>query len=143
MPLDARHLLRDQQSTDATEGLRRFHRGRTRIFSTRTIEAPQMDNPTAWRLIGLHCDLEQPADVLRVIRPNANVPAVGALVRLTARNEDAFFSGSFQDLLQRLSEGAAIAKDQAGSGTRSGYVQRDAFLGLPLELIKPVIQVFF
>src|ERR1700678_2585333 len=102
-----------------------------------------MENPPAWRLIGLHRAFEQPADVLGVVRPNENVPVVHALVRLTARNEDAFFSASFQDLLQRLSDAAAIAKDQPGSGTRRGYVQRDAFLGLPLELIKPVIQVFF
>src|ERR1700691_2156796 len=117
MPLDARHLLSDQQSIDATEGLRRFHRDRTVIFSPRAIETPQMDDPTAWRLIGLHRALEQPADVFGLIRPNENVPVVHALVRLTARNEDDFFSAPFQDLLQRLSDAAAIAKDKPGPGT--------------------------
>ena len=39
-PLDARHRLRHQQSIDATERLRRFHRGRAGIFGKRVIETP-------------------------------------------------------------------------------------------------------
>ena len=56
-----------------------------------------MDNPTAGRLIGLHRALEQPADVLGLIRPKAKMPAVNARVRVTARDEDGLLFVLFQE----------------------------------------------
>ena len=99
-PSGARHLLHHLQSTDATESLRRFHRGRAGIFGKRGIEAPQMDNSTACRLIGIRRALEQPPDVLGLVRANADVRAVRALVRFTVRDESALFTLCFQDLPQ-------------------------------------------
>ena len=101
-----------------------------------------MDDSTACGLIGIHRALEQAADIFGLAGTNANVRAVGAIIRIAVRDEDALFSVRLQDLPQRLADASAIGKDEPGSRARCGQVFRDAFFGLPLEFVEPVVEVF-
>ena len=68
--------------------------------------------------------------------------AVRLLVRFPASDQNAPFAPGFQQRGQRISDATTVGKDQPAcpAGWRGRFFCRE-FFGLPLELIKPVVEI--
>ena len=130
----------------------RLQRGHVGLLWRSSIKTPEMDNSTADRLIRCQRCLEEPLEGPPVVRDgceNAHRPCARRILRerqgcsvLLALANSAHSASPTPPLSAKISQSFGLADADGCETPGSGALSR-TFLGLPLELVEPVVQILF